>query len=111
MWALLLRELRAGLRRWPGTDVGDEYGRLIAKAGSPDHADPTSAARSLGDLVDPTRPGGVMPVVNSVSRAVGRDVGGWSVRRVWAVYVQLEFEAREREQRSGDVSVGAENGA
>jgi hypothetical protein len=39
-----------------------------------------------------------MPVVNSVSREVGRDVAGWSVQRIWALYVQLELEARERER-------------
>jgi len=40
-----------------------------------------------------------MPIVNSVSREVGRDVAGWSVQRIWALYAQMEAEAREREQQ------------
>jgi len=91
------------LRRWPGTDLGDRYGRLIATAGSPDHADPTSTERTLGDLVDPTRPGGIMPIVNSASREVGRDVASWSMQRIWGLYAQIEAEAREREREHGDV--------
>jgi hypothetical protein len=62
-----------------------------------------SADRTLGDLVDPTRPSGIMPVVNSVSREVGRDVAAWSVQRIWALYAQMEAEAREREQQSTDL--------
>jgi len=56
-----------------------------------------SVERTLGDLVDPMRPGGIMPVVNSVSCEVGRDVAAWSMQRIWALYAQMEAEARERD--------------
>jgi hypothetical protein len=83
--------------------LGDKYARLIAKTGSPDHADPTSTQRTLGDLIDPTRSGGIMPMVNSVSREVGRDVADWSIRRIWSLYAQMEAEARERERQHADL--------
>jgi len=102
-WNLLIGEARAGVRRWPGTDVGERYAQHIAYAGSPDHADPLSVERTLGDLLDPTRPTRVLDLVNAVSREVGRDVAGWNLGRVWSLYGQMEREARERERESGDV--------
>jgi len=76
---------------------------LIAKAGSPDHTNPTSADRTLADLIDPTRPGSVMVMVNATSREVGQDVAQWSFMRIWGLYVQLETEAREREREQSDL--------
>lgn len=57
--------------------------------------------RGVGSLLDPTRPGSVMEVVNAVSREVGGDAGGWRVDRLLSMVAGLEREARERESRRG----------
>lgn len=78
----MLGECRAGLRRYPNTDVGERYATVIAHVGDPDHADPEVWERTLGDFLDPTRPGNMMDVTNRVSQLLGSDAAEWRVDRL-----------------------------
>lgn len=93
----MLAEARAGIRRWPDTDIGEHYQDVVAHRGEGQYNLPGVVARTLGDLVMPLRPLRVVDVVNAVSKEVGADVAGWRVSRVWALYAQLEREAEERD--------------
>lgn len=95
-WELLLAETRAGLRRYAGTDIGEAYQSAGAHFGTGDFSDPNPIQRTLGDYVDPTRPGSVRWVVNAVSREVGADAKDWDVARLVEMVGQIARERRAR---------------
>jgi hypothetical protein len=97
-----LAECRAGLRRWAGTDYGDRYGRLLSHVGDPSHADPSVGERSLGDYLDPSRPGGATALVNAASRECGTDAAAWRWARLVTFVASLERERREQSQQLPD---------
>lgn len=84
------------MRRHAGVDLGERYQMVLAFGGEGDHGMPDLWERTLGDVLDPLRPGGGMAVVNEVSRDVGRDVAGWRWDRVLGLYASMVREARER---------------
>lgn len=88
----MLGETRAGLRRWTGTPQGDSYQTLLAHLGEGDYADPSPHERLLGDLVDPTRTGGVMAVANAASREVRVDAAAWPLDRLLGMVAAIEAE-------------------
>lgn len=94
---MTLREARAGIRRWPETDIGEQYSRVVAHVGEGVYEPPGVAGRTLGDMVDPTRPGRVTDLVNAVSRELGSDAKGWRYDRLVSMGAQLEREAQERD--------------
>lgn len=96
-WEFLQGECRAGIRWYAGTELGENYSRVIANYGEGDYSEPATAERTVGDLVSPLRSGRAMDVVNQVSREVGSDVGEWSFDRILSLYGGLEAEARERD--------------
>jgi len=53
---------------------------------------PTLAKATVGDLVDPTRPGSPTALVNTASRAMGDDAAAWSVFRLRELVRGLEPE-------------------
>jgi len=81
-WRLLLGEVRAGHRQHVGTDRGDQFQKIMAHGGEGDYSDPSVYQRTLGDLIDPTRSGGFMQIVNAVTREVGSDVSEWPLNRL-----------------------------
>jgi len=60
---------------------------------------PSTAARTLGDLTHPTRPGTPTAVVNAVSQAVSTDTASWRWERLVQFYAGLERDAER--QRNG----------
>ena len=91
-------ECREGLRRYPGTTAGDNYQAAIAHGGEGDFREPSVAERTIGDLLDPRRPGRVVDLVNAAARETGLRVEGWRVDRLLSMVSGLEAEARERER-------------
>jgi len=49
----------------------------------------SAADRTLGDLCDPTRPGGVTALLNVVTQATGQDPAEWPVSRLLRMADQL----------------------
>lgn len=90
------RECRAGQRRYAGTQRGESYQTHLAFLGEGDHADLSVYERTLGDLVDPTRPGRFIDVVNTVTRDAGLDAKDWGVQRLLSMVVNIEREANQR---------------
>lgn len=70
------------MRRWADTDRADAYARALAHYGEGDHEPPAVWERRAGDLVDPTRSGRAVDVVNGVSRATGQDTAAWTLDRL-----------------------------
>jgi len=103
-WDLLLRETRAGLRRYAGTPYGDRYQSVVAHAGTGDHTSPQTAARTLGDLTDPYRAERFTDAVNAVTRDVSMDVSEWSVVRILSAVELLQAEQERRESELSDPS-------
>lgn len=101
MWDDLHREIRAGQRRYVGTDRGERYATAIAFHGEGEYADPRTHERTLGDLLHPARPGRIVSVVNAAAREVATDPAAWSVHRLLDLYATLEAEARARERQDG----------
>lgn len=97
---LLEAEARAGLRWYAGSDVGDQYAKLLSHAVGPDAAAVSLSDRTLGDLVDPTRPGRMLSLVNAVSADIGTDAAGWTVDRLLAYAATLEQRDRERSREA-----------
>lgn len=87
---MLLREARAGLRRHTGAPRGEHYQELLAHLGEGDHADPKPFERTLGDLIDPTRPGRVMDICNAVTRKAKMDAAEWRVDRILSMVATLQ---------------------
>ena len=87
--------MRAGLRRYCGTELGDNYGSVLAWAGEGDYSDPDPHERALGDFVDPTRSARMVDCVNAVSREVGADVADWRVDRLLSMVGVLVHERRQ----------------
>jgi len=85
-----LSEARAGIRRYGETELGERYSRWVAHYGEGDHTVPSTAARTLGDLTHPARPGTPTAVVNAVSQAVSTDVAPWRWERLVQFYAGLE---------------------
>lgn len=84
-----------GQRWYAGTDPGHQYGNVLA-FGTEEASDPPGAAeRSIGDLLDPTRPGSVTDLINAVTKETGIDAAGWSVTRLLRMVARLEREAKE----------------
>lgn len=83
---------------YAGSERGERYMTILAHGGEGDHGTPGVWERTIGDLIDPSRPGSIMAVVNSVSREVGRDVQGWRVDRLVSMYAGLVQESRERQR-------------
>lgn len=84
------------MRRYAGSELGDEYQTVLAWGGEGDHSMPGMAARTLGDVVDPGRPGSVQAVVNATTRQVGVDTAAWPWGRLVGMYGMLEREAQAR---------------
>jgi len=99
---LLEREARAGLRWYAGSEIGDRYAKLLSHAVGPDAAAVSLSDRTLGDLVDPTRPTRMLHLVNAVSADIGTDAAGWTVDRLLAYAAELE--QRERARSDTDLS-------
>ena len=59
--------------------------------------DPGPGERSVGDVIDPFRPGQATDTVNAVSRGMGMDVAGWSWDRIVSMAATLQHEARQRD--------------
>lgn len=94
-WDLLNREARAGQRRYSGLDRAEHYQRLGANLGEGDFSDVSTYQRTLGDLVDPRRPGRMIDVINTVSRDVGDDCKEWSVARLLSMVINIEQEQQQ----------------
>ena len=56
---------------------------------------PGAAQRTVGDLVDPHRPGGVTELVNAVTNATGQDAAEWSLSRLLQMVGMLESVAAQ----------------
>lgn len=89
-WELSLRECRAGLRRHAGTDLGDQYQKVLAHGGEGDYSEPSLWERTLGDILSPTRPGRMVDVVNVVTRETGIDAETWRYDRLLSMLAQVE---------------------
>lgn len=72
--------------------MGEQYLQVLAFAGDSVPSEYGVTDRTLGDTVDPYRPGSAMEVVNAVTRAVGSDAAGWSWVRLVAFVSGLERE-------------------
>lgn len=77
-----------------GTDRGENYQQLLAHHGEGSHEDPGIYERRLGDLLDPSRPGRMVDVVNAVTRETGIDATEWGVERLLGMVMQVEQEPR-----------------
>jgi hypothetical protein len=100
-WDRTLRECRAGLRRYTGADHAEHYQRILAFDGEGSWEEPDTYERTLGDLIDPTRPGRMQDVVNAVSRDVGTDTAEWGVARLLSALVPIRQEAEQRQADAG----------
>lgn len=79
------------MRRYPNTEPGENFGRVLAHIGDgDDYADPTVMERTLGDYLDPTRTGCLTDIVNRVSQVVGADVQEWRVDRLLRMVAGVE---------------------
>lgn len=56
---------------------------------------PTPTERTIGDLLDPMRPGEVMSVINLVTKATNQDAMGWSWNRLASMLTVLEVSAAQ----------------
>lgn len=92
---------RAGLRRYAGTDYGDSYGRVLSWAGAPETADPSVSERTVGDYLDPQRPGSATTLVNTVSRVCGVDAAGWTWPRIVNMAAGVEQERKAQANAGG----------
>ena len=63
---------------------------------------PGVAERTVGDLVDPYRPGSALEVVNVVSRVLGMDAAAWSWDRLVHLAAGVEREGRGRSSQETD---------
>jgi len=81
-WRLLLNECRAGHRRWAGTQTGENYQTVLALFGEGDYSTPRIYERTMGDLIDPTRPHTTTNVVNIVSSEISGDAASWRFDRL-----------------------------
>lgn len=70
--------------------MGENYQSVLAHFGEGTHRDPTLWDRTLGDLVTPSRPGGVVSIVNAATRESGTDAADWSIRRLVQLVATLE---------------------
>lgn len=85
-----------GLRRYSGTELGDQYRRVLAFGADENPGDPRTYERTLGDLLDPLRPGRVVDIVNAVTRETGVDAEGWRIDRLLSMVAGLEADAAAR---------------
>lgn len=84
------------MRRYTGTERGERYAKLISHVGDVADADPHLTDRRFGDLVDPTRSGQFVTIVNVVSRECGTDAASWRVNRLLNMVGTMQHEAAER---------------
>ena len=83
------------MRQFEGTELGDEYRRQLAFRADGDISDVSAYQRTLGDLLDPARPGRIVDVVNAVTRHSGIDAGEWPINRVWSMLESIEVQAAQ----------------
>jgi len=69
---------------------------MLAHLGEGDYEPPAAHERTLGDLLDPTRPGRPTDMVNAVSREMRTDVADWRLDRVLSMLRQLDNESAEQ---------------
>ena len=93
---MIVAECEAGRRRYAGTDVGDRYGTVLNWGTDRQRGEVSLRERTVGDLVDPYRPGSALEVVNLVTRRVGLDAAGWNVDRLVSMADGVMREARGR---------------
>ena len=93
---MIVRECEAGRRRYAGTDVGDRYGTVLNWGTDRQRGEVSLRERTVGDLVDPYRPGSALEVVNLVTRRVGLDAAEWSADRLLSMADGVMREARAR---------------
>lgn len=77
----MIAECRAGMRRYAGTDRGEEYSVILGRLGEGDTSPPGVAGRTLGDYLHPHRAASPTTIVNTVSQAIGGDAAPWRFER------------------------------
>lgn len=82
--------MRAGLRWYVGTDPGNNYRAILAHGTEHAPEDPGVYRRSVGDYLDPTRPGRVIDLVNAVTLETGIDAERWRWDRIVSMVAGLE---------------------
>lgn len=96
VWEDVNAEVRAGRRRYGETDPGERFANTGWFEGEGDFSPPGVRDRTLGDWLDPTRPGRTVDIVNAVSREVGSDVAGWRFTRTLEFFAAVEQATRQR---------------
>lgn len=90
-------EATAGHRRYLNSTYGGQYQTLRAHLGEGDYSDPTLAERTLGDYLDPHRPGSTMQLCNAAARDVGQPVDTWPYARLVRLVATIQREAQQRQ--------------
>jgi len=93
-WQLLLGEVRAGHRRYAGTDRGDNYQRVLAHYGEGEYADPEPYERTLGDYVLPFRPVSVTTMCNVVTLESDANAEAWRLPRILSMVRTINQRGR-----------------
>lgn len=65
--------------------------------------EPPTHERTLGDLVDPTRPETMRDVVNACSRDMRDDVAHWATERLLALVGMIDAENTERRRAADEL--------
>ena len=76
--------------------MGDRYGTVLNWGTDRQRGEVSLRERTVGDLIDPYRPGSALEVVNLVTRRVGLDAAGWSADRLLSMADGVMREARAR---------------
>lgn len=85
------------MRRYSGTQQGEHYRQLLNFGTEQNVTDPKNHERTLGDLLDPLRPGRMTDLVNSVTRETGIDAATWRVDRLLRMVASIEYAAAQQQ--------------
>lgn len=75
--------------------LGEQYQEVLTFDAGVNADVPTAAARTIGDLIDPLRPGDMTTVINVVTQATGQDAADWTVGRLFGMLEVLEASVPE----------------